>query len=91
MNSKRAKRFEELKQRAIMILHELDMLTGDGSIIHDRNKYHYNITRRTQRLEEKGEEILVGEYGTIWYTIEGLEQKLKEANIWITKVKLRGR
>jgi len=91
MNPKRAKRFEELKQQAIITLYELDMLTGDGSIIHDRNTYRGYIVRRIRRLEKKGEDGRYDNCSFPPYTLDGLEQRLKEANIWITKIKLRGR
>jgi len=91
MNPKRAAEFERLKQQAYLTLHELDLLTGDGSIIHDRNMYHHLITLRIKRLEKKGEQILVGDHHIRDFTLSGLEQKLKEVNIWITKIKLRGR
>jgi len=85
------KRFEGLKQQAIITLHELDLLTGDGSIIHDRNEHHHYITFRIRFLKEQGEKVFPGTRRIVYYTLDGLEQKLKEANIWITKIKLRGR
>lgn len=91
MNPKRAKRFERLKQQAIITLYELETLTGGDSVVHEKNKFIYLIRYRVKRLTEEGEEIVVFKRRTIWYTVEGLEQMLKEANAFIAKVKLRGR
>lgn len=82
-------KFERLKSRAIQILYILDTLTGDGAIIHERNRLHSLIVYRLDRLKERGEEIIADRAYTytIFYTLCGLERKLDEANQFIAKVK----
>lgn len=86
------KRFGELKTRATQTLYILDTLTGNGAIIHERNKFHVHITYRLRRLKLKGEGTVVFRHlgkglVTIYYTLDGLERKLEEANKFIAKVK----
>lgn len=81
------KRFEELKTRAIQTLYILDTLTGGGSTIHGRNRYHCHISYRLERLEEKGEEIVGSHSSRIYYTLDRLEQILNDANRFIARVK----
>ena len=80
------KRYQLLKNQAILVLQELDTVGGGGDI-HQRNKLHWNIHYRLRRLKEEGEVILVREHSTAFYTLDGLEAKLVESKKFIAKIK----
>ena len=84
------KRFETLKQQAIITLYELDKLTG-GDIVHQRNGYCFFIRLKIKQLERDGETVAYFRNSRLPRDLDALEQLLTKTNIWITKIKLRGR
>ena len=92
------KRFNQLKVDARSIIARMEVMTGDGQTIHDRNGHVSFIRNLIAAIERNGEHMLYGSHNTLlstgrtkvrsytsYVTLDYLAERIERARSWASR------